>query len=247
MPGGSENDNWGGPDDRLSLGKRILAALPRLRRDGPRVPLIERFKEAVVKPVEPSAAAKAKAADVPMTVEELEDAVAYADDKERLTGLLLAPFAGGIGILVIHLLVVNDPTSPRLKNGTPNPHYMFPGLLHELLLVLLALALLMLGLAFYRKRLFLGIVMALYGLAIFNLHYWGFGIPYILAGAWLLIQSYRLQRDLKEARGEVDTGRRGQARGRGVSGGGPRPNKRYTPPTSPPKRPPKPGDEKKAG
>jgi len=231
----------------LSLGQRFLAALPRLRRDGTRVPLVERFKEAVVKPVEPSAAAKAKAADVPMTEEELEYAVAHADDKERLTGLLLAPFAGGIGILVIHLLVANDPTSPRLKSGAPNPHYISLGLLHELLLVLLVMALLMLGLAFYRKRLFLGIVMALYGLAIFNLHYWGFGIPYILVGAWLLIQSYRLQRDLKEARGEVATGRGGPTRPRGATSSGPRPNKRYTPPTSPPKRPPKPGDEKKAG
>ena len=31
-----------------------------------------------------------------------------------------------------------------------------------------------------RKRLFLGIATALYGLAIFNLHYWGFGIPFIM-------------------------------------------------------------------
>jgi hypothetical protein len=88
--------------------------------------------------------------------------------------------------------------------------------------------------------------MALYGLAIFNLHYWGFGIPYILAGAWLLIQSYRLQRDLKEARGEGGTAR-GQSRGRGTTSSGPRPNKRYTPPTPSPRRPTKPGDEKKAG
>jgi hypothetical protein len=247
MSGGRDYDDAGGPRPNLSLGQRLLAALPKLGRGGTKVPLVERFKEAVVKPVEPSAAAKAKAADVPMTVEEMEDAVAYADDKERLTGLLLAPFAGGIAILVIHLMIANDPVSARLKSGAPNPHYISPGLLHELLLVLLAMALLMLGLAFYRKRLFLGIVMALYGLAIFNLHYWGFGIPYILAGAWLLIQSYRLQRDLKEARGEVDSGRRGQTRGRGASNTGPRPNKRYTPPTSTPKRPLKPGDEKKAG
>ena len=51
--------------------------------------------------------------------------------------------------------------------------------------MLLGLALLMLVTAWWRKRLFLGITMALYGLAIFNLHYWGFGIPYILAAAWL--------------------------------------------------------------
>jgi hypothetical protein len=41
--------------------------------------------------------------------------------------------------------------------------------------------------------------MALYGLSIFNLHFWGFGIPFILAGAWLLVRAYRFQQKLKEA------------------------------------------------
>ncbi len=142
-----------------------------------------------------------------------------------------------------------DDLAEHLKNGTLNPKYVNPSIYHELTLVLLVLAVLMLGLAYYRKRLFLGIVMALYGLGIFNLHYWGFGIPYILAGAWLLVRSYRLQRDLKEATGEGPGSQRGQARGRGPTDKGrPGPNKRYTPPTSPPKRtPPKSGDEKKAG
>ena len=49
-------------------------------------------------------------------------------------------------------------------------------------------------------------VMALYGLAVFNLHYWGFGVPFILAGAWLLVRAYRLQRDLQ--RGQRATDRR---------------------------------------
>jgi hypothetical protein len=224
----------------------MLAALPRLRNDGPRVPLTERFKDAVVKPVEPSAAAKAKAADAPMSLEELEDAVSHADDKERLTGLLLAPVAAALAFIVSNILVENNPAQ-RLKNGALNPRYTNPSIYHELELVLLVLSLLMLGLAFYRKRLFLGIAMALYGLAIFNLHYWGFGIPYILVGAWLLVRAYRLQQDLKEAKGEVNPRRQGQSRGRGATNSGPRPNKRYTPPTSPPKRPAKPGDEKKAG
>ena len=179
----------------------------------------------------------------------MEDAVRSADDKERLVGLLLAPVAAAIGILVINSLISNDPAA-LLKNGRPNRLHVSPGLYHELELVLLALALAMLVTAMLRKRLYLGIVMALYGLAVFNLHYWGFGIPYILAGAWLLVRSYRLGRDLKEATGDTPGG--SGSRGRGASGNGrPSPNKRYTPPTppkrSPPQKPPKPENEQRAG
>lgn len=249
MPGSRGPDDVEGAPPPLSLWQRVLLALPRLRHDGQKAPLVERFKEAVVKPVEPSAASQAKAANVPMSIEELEDAVARADDKERLTGLLLAPVAAAIGLVVTRLLTSNDPAA-RKKNGALNPLHVNPSIYGELALVLLVLAVLMLGLAFYRKRLFLGIVMALYGLAIFNLHYWGFGIPYILAGAWLLVRAYRLQRDLKEAKGE-GPGR--PARGRGaVTTDRPRPNKRYTPPTPsrrspPPKSKAKPEDEQRAG
>ncbi|HEY5252960.1 MAG TPA: hypothetical protein VIJ09_14940 [Acidimicrobiales bacterium] len=248
MSGGRVDDDSDGHGPRLSFGQRFLAALPRLGRNGEKQPLVDRFKEAVVKPVEPSAAAKAKADDVPLSVEELRDAVAFADDKERLTGLLLAPVAAAIALLVTSLLVSDNPAK-YLKNGTLNSHYVNPSIYHELTLVLVALAVLMLGLAYYRKRMFLGIVMALYGLAIFNLHYWGFGIPYILAAAWLLVRASRLHRDLKEATGEGGGGQRGQARGRGPTNTArPKPNKRYTPPTTPPKRtPPKSDDEKKAG
>ena len=100
MSGGRVDDDSDGHGPRLSFGQRFLAALPRLGRNGEKQPLVDRFKEAVVKPVEPSAAAKAKADDVPLSVEELRDAVAFADDKERLTGLLLAPVAAAIALLV---------------------------------------------------------------------------------------------------------------------------------------------------
>jgi len=51
--------------------------------------------------------------------------------------------------------------------------------------------------AMLRKRVFLGIVTALYGLAIFNLHYWGFGVRSSLSalGYWCGLP---LQRDLRE-------------------------------------------------
>ncbi len=45
----------------------------------------------------------------------------------------------------------------------------------------------MLVTAYFRKRFFLGIAMALYGLSVFNLHYWGFGVPFLMVGAWLLV------------------------------------------------------------
>ena len=55
--------------------------------------------------------------------------------------------------------------------------------------------------ALWRKRLFLGIALALFGLAVFNLHYWGFGVPFLLAGAWYLVRAYRFQQELKRVEG----------------------------------------------
>jgi len=43
----------------------------------------------------------------------------------------------------------------------------------SLFLVLFGLALVSLACAWFRKRLVLGIALALYGLSVFNLHYWG--------------------------------------------------------------------------
>src|SRR5665213_3667838 len=97
MPDSRDDDDLGGAPPRLSLWHRLLLSLPRFNRDRDKAPLGERLRDAIVKPVEPSAAAKAKAADEPLSVEELEDAVKYANDKERLMGLLLAPVAAAIG------------------------------------------------------------------------------------------------------------------------------------------------------
>jgi hypothetical protein len=247
VPGGRNPDDSEGVPPALSLSQRLLLALPRLRRNADKGPLGLRLRDALVKPVEPGVASKSKDPETPRSVEELEEAVRTADDKERLTGLLLAPVAAAIGLLVTAALISDDPPA-LLKNGTVNRLHVNPSLYHELELVVLALAALMLVMALLRKRLFLGMAMALYGLAIFNLHYWGFGIPYILAGAWLLVRSYRLQRELREATGDLSgPGGRGRAGGAG-NAARPRPNKRYTPPTTPPKRPPsKPDDEKRAG
>ena len=71
----------------------------------------------------------------------------------------------------------------------------------KLTYVLLGLAVLILITSWLRKRLFQGITLALYGLAIFQLHYtyFGFAAPFLLAGAWYLVRAYRLQQELKRA------------------------------------------------
>ena len=114
-----------------------------------------------------------------------------------------------------------------MKGGLVNPQHVSVSLYHSLTLVLLGLAILMLVMGWLRKRLFLGIVMSLYGLAVFNLHYWGFGIPFILGGAWLLVRAYRAQRELRVATGDLPSRRAGG----GPAVARPKANKRYTPPT----------------
>ncbi|MGA2530151.1 MAG: hypothetical protein ABSG36_13440 [Acidimicrobiales bacterium] len=198
--------------------------------DSDKAPLRERLRGLVLKPATPG---EHKAPAGPRTVAELEAAVASADDKERLIGLIAAPLAAAIGILVISALIVNDPPA-LLKNGQINSLHVSLSLYHDLGGVVLALSILMLGTALWRKRLYLGIVSALYGLAIFNLHYWGFGIPFILFGAWLLVRAYRFQRDLREATEEYESASAmGAHRDKAATRRSPpKPNRRYTPPNA---------------
>ena len=72
--------------------------------------------------------------------------------------------------------------------------------------MLLGLAVLMLATAWFRKRLYLGIAMALYGLSIFNLHYWGFGVPVHPGRRLVLVRAYRLQQKLKLAKADSTSG-----------------------------------------
>jgi hypothetical protein len=224
MPRGrSSEDSGGDTPPRLSFGQRLLLALPRFKRDRDDAPLLQRLRKAIVKPG-PAVATPPRASDAPRSVEELEEAVKTADDKERTLGLIAAPLAAAIGILIISALISNDP-SALLKDGAANPRHVSVSLYHNLTVVLLGMSVLILATAMLRKRLFLGMVMALYGLAIFNLHYWGFGVPFLMGGSWLLVRAYRLQRSLTEATG----GRQGGGASSRMSR--PRPNKRYTPPT----------------
>jgi hypothetical protein len=188
--------------------------------------------------LKPAVAAEAATGDdrpkayEPTTVPELEEAVKRSNDKERLVGLLVAPVAAAIGFIVTASLVANDPKA-LLANGQVNPHHVNPTLYTELGLLSMALALIMLGTAWFRKRTFFGFAAAMYGLSLFNLHYWGFGVPYILIGSWYLVRAYRLSQKLKLARA-------GDSPVRGPAPTPAPPNKRYTPPAAPTRRAPKP-------
>lgn len=216
-----------------SAWQRLLGMFGRTGSDSDKVPLGTRLSSALLKPADPDAGTGAEPADAgPSTVEELEAAVKRADDKERLVGLLAAPLAGMIGLVVTGNLIANDPKA-LTASGQLNRLHVNPSLYLELGAVAVGLAVVMLVMAWMRKRLYLGITMALYGLSIFNLHFWGFGLPFILAGAWLMVRGYRLQQKLKLAREAGPTSGRPQA------------NKRYTPPPGKPKS--KPTDGRKAG
>ncbi|MHB8245267.1 MAG: hypothetical protein ACYDGN_07930 [Acidimicrobiales bacterium] len=190
----------------------------------PQGPLRDRLRQRILKPADGAGPGSSSGTAATLTTEELAAAVRSADDKERLIGLIAAPLAAAIGILVMTALIDGDPPA-RLRGGGLNKLHVSLSLYHDLLLVLLGISIVMLVAALFRKRLLLGILMALFGLAVFNLHYWGFGVPFILGGAWLLVRAYRLQRDLHEAKPETlaaTNGSAGTARSR--------PNKRYTPP-----------------
>jgi hypothetical protein len=200
-----------------------------------RSPFVERMSATFLKPPKPGSSSAARAAAAaPRSVEEIEADVRSASDKERLIGLLAAPIAAAVGILVISALIDNDPAA-KLADGLANKLHTSVSTYYELLAVLAGLSILMLATSLLRKRLYLGMVAALYGLTIFNLHYWGFGIPYIMLAAWLLVRSYRLQRDLREARHEESSWPgAASARRYAATATASRPgaNRRYTPPRS---------------
>ncbi len=102
----------------------------------------------------------------------------------------------------------------------------------KLIYVLLGLAALILLSSWLRKRLFQGITIALFGLAIFQLHYtyFGFAAPFLLVGAWYLVRSYRFQQELKRAEAAGPDAPRPKGP-QNTPAPRPRRNKRYTPPS----------------
>jgi hypothetical protein len=193
----------------------------------PKPTLWMRFQTAIVKPDDLDSP-KSKSSEPVESVEELEATIARANDKERNIGLVAAP-VGGVIALVISANLIHH----AQQTGQSTSVYQ------TLTFVLMGMAVLLLVTSWLRKRLFIGIVMALFGLGIFNLKYWGFGLPFIMGGAWYLVRAWRLQAKLKlaTAAGKTSVG----SPNRLPSAGGvlPRPNKRYTPPTEKRKRPSK--------
>jgi hypothetical protein len=194
----------------------------------PRPSLWLRFQNAVVAPDGPDDGSTSKDPDT-RSVDELQAEIKTASDKERAIGLIAAPFAALIAFVIITTLINHDPAA-LLANGQVNPRHASVSTYHELLLVLLAMSVVMMATALLRKRFFLGLAMALYGLATFNLHYWGFGVPFLLFGAWLLVRTWRLQQSLKLATGDGPASRPQKSRPAPRTSA-PRANKRYTPPT----------------
>jgi len=180
--------------------------------------LVDRLRRMFLKPAREPGPGATGSPVRPPTEDELEARVRSMDDQERLLGVVAAPLAALIGVLI-----GGDEIS-HAAHSRISTYYSLLG-------VLVALSVVMLITALLRKRLYLGISLALYGLAVFNLHYWGFGIPFILGGAWLLVRAYRVQREYREA----TEGPYGS--GRGGGGSAPRPSKRYTPPSTRPHRP----------
>lgn len=194
--------------------------------DTVRTPLVDRLRGAFLKPTEPSAKQTPTATQ---SVDELESGI-KANDKERLIGLVAAPFAAAIGLLITDALISHDPPT-HLSSGAVNKLHVSVSLYHEVMIALVVLALVMLATAWLRKRLYLGIVMALYGLTVFNLHYWGFGIPYLLCAGWLIVRAYRAQKSLRDATGGA-TSPKGPGRRTAYAAARPRASRRYTPPAS---------------
>ena len=158
--------------------------------DAPRMTLWQRLRYSMVRPDdEPSDRAQAD----DRSVEEIEEDIRRSNDKERAIGLVVAPVAAVVG------LVISSASINYAKT-----HNQSTAVYDKLTYVLLALALLILLSSMLRKRLFQGITIALFAVAIFQLKftYVGFAFPFVLIGAWYLIRAYRLQQELKRAAGQ---------------------------------------------
>ena len=179
----------------------------------------ERLKYSMVRPDDDP-----KEKEVPeiRPVDEIEADIARSNDKERAIGLVAAPVAAFIGLIISNASVNYAKT-----------HNLSTSVYDKLTYVLLGLSVLVLLSSWLRKRMFQGITLALYGLAIFQLHYTyvGFAAPFLLAGSWYLIRAWRLQQELKRAEAAGPQAPRPKTATTNAAAPRPRRNKRYTPPS----------------
>jgi hypothetical protein len=199
--------------------------------DQPKMSFFQRLRYTMVKPDDDG---NVKKDEPEYSVDELRAMIARADDKERNIGLVAAPVGA-----IVALFVSADLIHHAQQTGQSTSTYQ------TLTFVLLGMAALLLATSWLRKRMIMGVVLALFGLGIFNLKYWGFGLPFLLGGAWYLVRAWKLQSKLKLAgggsRGSYGPPNSRVSPNRLPSAGGvlPRPNKRYTPATAKTKRPSK--------
>ena len=139
----------------------------------------------------------------------------------------MAPIGALIAFLVIHADIDNDPAQYLKSGASSDPKYTTrehlprgaAGAVGHVRVLMVA--------AWFRKRLYMGMLTALFGLAIFNLHWWGFGVPFVMVGR--LVPGAGLPGPEGPQRGD----RAMPSHGRPVV---PTPSKRYTPPTARAKR-----------
>src|SRR5579872_1503601 len=132
---------------------------------------LDRLRDSMLKPA-PTGEPPMPAGPAP-GVEDIELSIRYADDNERLIGLVAGPLAAVVALLIGDHSI--QQARPVLVNGKVNQLHGHLGTYEALLASLLVLSVLVLAMAWFRRRLFLGIVLALFGLSVFNLRWWGFG------------------------------------------------------------------------
>jgi hypothetical protein len=180
----------------------------------------ERLKFAMVRPDD----SDERPAVDDRSAEELQYDIRYADDRERAVGLIAGPVSALISFIVIGSLINrNSQPTTAAKNFVPASTY------HWVLLVFLALAVVILASAWWRKRMVMAISLALYGVGLFQLGWLGFAVPFVLAGAWYLVRAYRLQQALKRAEAAEGGAPPNARTSNGTSQA--KANRRYTPPT----------------
>jgi hypothetical protein len=180
----------------------------------PKMSFLQRLRYSMVVPDDTE-----KESGPPQSGEEIQAEIDTITERERAIGLLIAPLAAVVAIFISQASI-----------SYAKDHNQSYSIYTELTYVLLGMSVLILVTTLLRKRLYLGIITALFGLGVFNLHYWGFGFPFIMVGAYYLVRAYRMQQNLRRTTGGRQVPPRPGSKPPPV---GPRPrrNKRYTPPT----------------
>ncbi|MHB8681571.1 MAG: hypothetical protein ACYDA2_05695 [Acidimicrobiales bacterium] len=228
---------------KLTLGQRMLAALPNLQRTGTaRQRLTSALKpDAVLDPASrprragtSAPAARGRFTDTypDLSVGELRQLMKRLDDRERLIAMVAGPLIAILDLLLTQLTLHNNP--PLHHKGHADP-----GQIVAIGVGSAVIALLVLATAFFRRR----------SLTLFALLFSGYGggfvtiLPAWIIAGWLFVHFSRMQRSLQAKTGGPAASRadaakrraerleqRRKGKGKAPEPAGPNPNKRYTPP-----------------